>query len=150
MGDDMDLVRGTSAQSKRMEGHFVRTNSDEGLTDANAQLAMRLLLSQSSKPHAIQASESHERPVQHGTDKGQTRAVSALLSPLPARGRLTLMDRRLGKSVDEDALRPEPGRTTAARLRALSPLPNCRAQQLDGAPLHSPLPSIRRLVKVVI
>lgn len=46
--DDMDLgAPGTSAHTLRMRGHFVRTNSDTGLTPQDADLAIRLLLAQS-------------------------------------------------------------------------------------------------------
>lgn len=44
--DDMDLLRKPSVYSQRLRGHFVRTKPEDGLTPPDAELAIRLLLSQ--------------------------------------------------------------------------------------------------------
>jgi len=48
--DDMDLQCKPTPQAQRLQGHFVRTRSGEGLTQQDAELAIRLLVTQSFAP----------------------------------------------------------------------------------------------------
>eukprot|EP00418_Pyrodinium_bahamense_P032978 CAMPEP_0179158042 /NCGR_PEP_ID=MMETSP0796-20121207/77103_1 /TAXON_ID=73915 /ORGANISM="Pyrodinium bahamense, Strain pbaha01" /LENGTH=364 /DNA_ID=CAMNT_0020859695 /DNA_START=42 /DNA_END=1136 /DNA_ORIENTATION=- len=88
--DDMDLQAKPTPQALRLQGHFVRTQSDEGLTQQDAELAIRLLVLQSQVPSMSRvASTASPKSCPASVACARARSPSLVRTPTPVQNEIS-------------------------------------------------------------